>query len=141
MHGLKSSAASVGAILLSKLARLLEEAAANGNMERLHTLHPVLMEEIDRHHERLCTMFPEDADGMIKSDEECWTYLAMLRGNLEQHELNASDMIVRELVKYMRGTELEPDAAELKKQVDQLEFEEAVSITDRMMQQIKGGTE
>lgn len=141
VHGLKSSAASVGAILLSKLARLLEEAAANGNMERLRTLHPILMEEIDRHHERLCTMFPEDTDAMIKSDEECWTYLAMLRGNLEQHELNASDMIVRELVKYMRGKELEPDAAELKKQVDQLEFEEAVFITDRMMQQIKGGTE
>ena len=141
VHGLKSSAATVGAILLSKLARLLEEAAANGNMERLHTLHPVLMEEIDRHHERLCTLFPDNDDTMIKNDGELWAYLAMLRGNLEQHELNASDMIVRELVKYARGTALEPDVGELKKQVDQLEFEEAISVTDKMMQQTKGGAE
>lgn len=141
VHGLKSSAATVGAILLSKLARLLEEAAANGNMERIYALHPILMEEIDRHHDRLCMLFPVDEDTMIKNDGEMWTYLAMLRGNLEQHELNASDMIVRELVKYTRGSALETDVAELKKQVDQLEFEEAISVTDRMMQQIKGGTE
>ena len=141
VHGLKSSAATVGAILLSKLARLLEEAAANGNMERIYTLHPILMEEIDRHQDRLRVMFPEEEDVMIKSDGEMWAYLAMLRGNLEQHELNASDMIVRELVKYTRSTVWEPNVAELKKQVDQLEFEEAVSITDQILQQIKGGTE
>ena len=141
VHSLKSSAATVGAILLSKLARLLEEAAATGNLERLRTLHPVLMEEIDRHHERLCTIFPENGDAMIKNDEELWTYLAMLRGNLEQHELSVSDMIVRELVKYSRGKPMEQDVGELKKQVDLLEFEDAVSITDRIMKTIKGGAE
>ena len=141
VHSLKSSAATVGAILLSKLARLLEEAAATGNLERLRTLHPVLMEEIDRHHERLCPIFPENGDAMIKNDEELWTYLAMLRGNLEQHELSVSDMIVRELVKYSRGKPMEQDVGELKKQVDLLEFEDAVSITDRIMKTIKGGAE
>ena len=141
VHSLKSSAATVGAILLSKLARLLEEAAATGNLDRLHRLHPVLMEEIDRHHERLCTVFPEDTEAMIKNDEEFWTYLAMLRANLEQHELSVSDMIVRELVKYSRGTPMEKDVEELKKQVDLLEFEEAVSVTDQIMQQIKGGAQ
>ena len=126
VHGLKSSAATVGAILLSKLARLLEEAAANGNMERLRTLH---------------TIFPEEEDAMIKNDEELQTYLAMLRGNLEQHELSASDMIVRELVKYAKGTALEDHVGELKKQVDMLEFEDAVSVTDQIMQQIRGGAQ
>ena len=141
VHSLKSSAATVGAILLSKLARLLEEAAANGNMERLHRLHPVLMEEIDRHYERLCTIFPENEDAMIKDDGEFWSYVAMLRGNLEQHELSASDMIVRELVKYSKGQPFQDDVNELKKQVDMLEFEKAVSVTDRMMHQMKGGAE
>ena len=141
VHGLKSTAATVGAILLSKLARLLEEAAADGNLNRLRTLHPVLMEEIDRHLERLQTMFPEDEEAMIKSDEECWSYLSMLRGNLEQNELGVSDMIVRELVKYARGTALEGDVDELKKQVDALEFEDALSVTDRILEQMKGGAQ
>lgn len=139
VHGLKSTAATVGAILLSKLARLLEEAAADGNLNRLRTLHPVLMEEIDRHLERLYTLFPKDEEAMIKSDEECWSYLSMLRGNLEQNELGVSDMIVRELVKYARGTALEGDVDELKKQVDALEFEDALSVTDRILEQMKGG--
>lgn len=141
VHGLKSSAATVGAILLSKLARLLEEAAADGNLKRLHALHPVLMEEIERHQERLHVLFPENAETVIKSEEELWSYLAMLRGNLEQQELSVSDMLVRELVKYARGTELETEIGELKKQVDELEFEEAVSAADRIMQRIKGGAQ
>ena len=141
VHSLKSSAATVGAILLSKLARLLEEAAANENVDRLRRLHPVLMEEIDRHYDRLCTIFPGNEEALIKDEGEFWTYLAMLRGNLEQHELNASDMIVRELVKYAKGKPLQNDVDELKKQVDMLEFEEAVSVTDRMMKQMKGGAE
>lgn len=141
VHGLKSTAATVGAILLSKLARLLEEAAAEGNLERLRTLHPVLMEEIDRHQERLCTLFPDTEDTIIKSDEEYWSYLSMLRGNLEQNELGVSDMIVRELVKYAKGSALENDVNELKKQVDALEFEEALSVTDRILEQMKGGAQ
>ena len=141
VHSLKSSAATVGAILLSKLARLLEEAAANQNIDRLRTLHPILMEEIARHCNRLHTIFPENTTTMIKSDEEMLAYLAMLRGNLEQHELNASDMIVRELVKYAKNRSCQKDVEELKKQVDMLEFEEAVSVSDRIFMQIKGGTE
>ena len=78
---------------------------------------------------------------MIKSDEECWSYLSMLRGNLEQNELGVSDMIVRELVKYARGTALEGDVDELKKQVDALEFEDALSVTDRILEQMKGGAQ
>lgn len=141
VHSLKSSAATVGATLLSNLARLLEEAAVNGNMQRLRILHPVLQEEIGRHYERVCTLFPENTDTMIKDDNECWIYLAMLRGNLEQHELSASDMIVRELVKYSKGKPIQDVVSELKKQVDMLEFEEAVSVTDRIMQQMRGESE
>ena len=65
----------------------------------------------------------------------------MLRGNLEQNELGVSDMIVRELVKYARGTALEGDVDELKKQVDALEFEDALSVTDRILEQMKGGAQ
>ena len=141
VHGLKSSAATVGAILLSKLARLLEEAAANGNTDRLYRMHPVLSEEIDRHYDRLRTLFPENEQTMIKDAGELWTYLSMLRSNLEQHELNASDMLVRELVNYAKGSALEKDMAELKQQVDNLEFEEAVSVAERIIRQLKGGAQ
>lgn len=141
VHSLKSNAATVGAILLSKLARLLEEAAANANMKRLRTLHPILAEEMDRHYERLCTIFPNNVGSVLKNDGDFLTYLSMLRGNLEQQELNASDMLIRELVLYAVGRPQEADVAELKKQIDMLEFEEAVTIADRMIQQMRGDEE
>lgn len=138
VHSLKSNAATVGAILLSKLARLQEEAAANANMKRLRTLHPILAEEIDRHYERLCTIFPKNTGSVLKNDGDFLIYLSMLRGNLEQQELNASDMLIRELVQYSAGKPQEAAVAELKKQVDMLEFEEAAAVADRMIQQMKG---
>lgn len=126
---------------MSKLARLLEEAAATGNTDRLRRVHPVLSEEIDRHYDRLRTLFPENEETMIKDEGELWTYLSMLRSNLEQHELNASDMLVRELANYAKGSALEKDMAELKQQVDNLEFEEAVSVAERIIRQLKGGAQ
>lgn len=53
VHAVKSTAATVGALLLSKLARLLELAARGENLERIERLHPVLMEEMKTHKERL----------------------------------------------------------------------------------------
>ncbi|MBO5246461.1 MAG: response regulator [Eubacterium sp.] len=141
VHGLKSSAATVGAILLSKLARLLEEASADRNLERIYALHPILMEEIQRHYERLFTLFPEDNSSVISNDAEMWAYLAMLRGNLDQNDLTASDMIMRELMKYSRETKWKDHVLALKKKVDDLEFESAAKATAHLMVQVKGGTE
>lgn len=59
VHTLKSTAASVGALLLSKLSRLLEVAAADNDVDRILVLHPILMEEIEKHRERLETVFPK----------------------------------------------------------------------------------
>lgn len=49
VHALKSNAAMTGALILSKLARLLELAAIEGDMERIRMLHPILMEELEKH--------------------------------------------------------------------------------------------
>lgn len=49
VHALKSSAAMVGALILSKLARLLELAAIEGDIKRIRMLHPILMEELEKH--------------------------------------------------------------------------------------------
>lgn len=49
VHALKSNTAMVGALILSKLARLLELAAIEGDVKRIRTLHPILMEELEKH--------------------------------------------------------------------------------------------
>jgi len=49
VHALKSNTAMVGALILSKLARLIELAAMEGDVKRIRTLHPILMEELEKH--------------------------------------------------------------------------------------------
>lgn len=49
VHALKSNTAMIGALILSRLARLLELAAIEGDMKRIRTLHPILMEELEKH--------------------------------------------------------------------------------------------
>jgi len=53
VHTLKSTAASVGAMILSNLARLLEVASGENDITRIQSLHPVLLDEIKKHEERL----------------------------------------------------------------------------------------
>lgn len=46
VHSLKSSAATVGAMELSELAKTQEMAAIDRNMERIKELHPVVLEHV-----------------------------------------------------------------------------------------------
>ena len=62
VHALKSTSATVGALLLSKLARLLEVAAIEGEIQRIMLLHPVLLEEIEKHKNRVDTLFVEEKE-------------------------------------------------------------------------------
>lgn len=49
IHALKSNTAMVGALILSKLARLIELAAIERDVKRIRVLHPILMEELEKH--------------------------------------------------------------------------------------------
>lgn len=58
VHALKSTSAAVGALGISKQAELLEEAAIAGDVEQILVKHPMLMEDIAGHKERLSVIIP-----------------------------------------------------------------------------------
>lgn len=62
VHSLKSDAAAIGALLLSNLARLLEVAAMEQDVNRIRKLHPILMEEIEKHKERMSVFDTEEKE-------------------------------------------------------------------------------
>ena len=59
VHALKSTSAAVGALRISEQARLLEEAAVAKDMECIGSRHPLLMDEIAGHKERLSVIIPD----------------------------------------------------------------------------------
>lgn len=72
VHALKSNTAMIGALILSKLARLLEVAAMEGNIERIGQLHPVLLEEIAKHKEHMSILVSEDLADIEDEEGELW---------------------------------------------------------------------
>lgn len=62
VHALKSNTAMIGALILSKVARLLEVAAMEEDIERIGLLHPVLLQEIARHKEHMSILGSEPAE-------------------------------------------------------------------------------
>ncbi|MBQ7067330.1 MAG: response regulator [Lachnospiraceae bacterium] len=138
VHALKSSAATVGALLLSKVARLLELAAANHDVERIYVLHPILLEEIEKHKERIASILPqEEKKVMLDNIDEVLPYFDMLKSNLENDDYNNADFISSEIQKYAYSEEIQPLVEQLASQVMNLEAEEAIITIEK----IKGETE
>ncbi len=132
VHSLKSTAANVGAMLLSKTARLLEVAAIEGNVDRIHVLHPVLLEELEKHEKRLATIAqPKDEKKHAEKVEK--SYLDMLKLSLKNQDFNTADFVCAELQKYQFPAETQELVDELIDKVFALEAEEALQILDKMV--------
>lgn len=106
VHALKGTAATVGALLLSKLARMLEVAAANGDINKIEILHPILLEELEKHAQRVATLFPEETKeiediGLLNS------YLDMLDIGVSQGDYDTADFIMEEIKKYRYPKEVQ----------------------------------
>ncbi len=132
VHSLKSTAANVGAMLLSKTARLLEVAAIDGNVDKIHALHPVLLEEIDKHEKRLASITqPQEEKKQAEKVEQ--SYLDMLKLCLKNQDFNTADFVCAELQKYQFPAETQALVDELMDKVFALEAEEALKVLDKMV--------
>lgn len=99
VHALKSTSATVGALLLSKLARILEVAAINGEIQKIMLLHPVLLEEIEKHKDRIEPLFVEEK-AEIEDYEIIDSYLEMLDIGVSQEDYDTADFMLEEVKKY-----------------------------------------
>lgn len=135
VHGLKSSAGSVGALLLSKTARLLEMAAKNKETDKILVLHPILMEEIIKHKDRLATLFqkqennsgkdvmPEKTEELEETEE-----LEKLKESLEQYDFEQARRILDELREKGSGEKMETLTSELGQKMDSFDMEAALLV-------------
>lgn len=131
VHALKGTAATVGALLLSKLARMIEVAAANGEIEKIQTLQPLLLEEIGKHLERVETLFPEEKQE-CESPELLCSYLDMLHMGVSQGDYDAADFVMEELKKYRYSKEIQDLINELAGQVMNLEMSNALETIEKI---------
>lgn len=137
VHGLKSVAETVGALLLSKLARLLEIASNEGDVERIHSMHRILIEEIIKHRELI-------GEALTKGDKELkpfdkgtvLMYLQMLKGSMENKDYKVADYLFEEICAYEYSEGLKEALDLLKEKIEELDVEGALKEISMIDKQI-----
>ncbi|MBQ2744886.1 MAG: response regulator [Lachnospiraceae bacterium] len=131
VHGLKSSSATVGALLLSKTARLLEVAAMDKDMKRIYAMHPILISEMKKHRERIATIIPKKEKKEAAGDMGV-AYFDMLKISLSNENYDSADFLCNEIQKYQYSDEVEKLVDQLATHVLNLETEEAIKTIDKI---------
>ena len=133
VHSLKSVSATVGAILLSKLARMLEVAAIQNDVEKIITLHPILLDEIEKHIARVETILPKRDNSLEAANIVVFNmHLQMLKKSLEEFDYDTADLISDEICKYQYPDNLQPLVDELQECIRDLLTEDAIKIIEKL---------
>lgn len=130
VHALKSTSATVGALLVSQLARLLEIAAIEKNLGRIHALHPILLEELAKHKERIDEALPS-AEGEEAEEVEA-EYLDMLMAALEMEDYNVADFIISQIGSKQYSKQVQMLVDTLTDQVFNLQAQEAMDTIEKI---------
>lgn len=137
VHSLKSTTAVIGALLLSKLARLSELAAIEGDIERLLTLHPILLEEMEKHRQRMKVLEVDDGEKEQADIAEVSGVLAELVEALENRDYDRADKLSEQLGTYEYSGELQERMEQLQMQVLNLEADAAIATVRTLLEMVQ----
>lgn len=130
VHGLKSSAASVGALLLSKLARLQELAAIDKDYDSISAIHPLLISQMKKHRDRIMGLFPTGNEEKKEGMEE--DFLKMLEMALKNNDMDTADGMCLEMMRYKYNEELQKLIEKLATEILQLDSEKALDTIQQI---------
>lgn len=138
VHAIKSTCAAVGALLLSKLARLAEVAAIEQNVDKLSKLHPILMEEIDKHRKRLEVLLDlehgeaENGNDLQVDDVHWKKLLEELENALKEWDYDAADSLMEKLSAYKYEDKIQELMDKLKMQVLNIQAAAAIQTIEEI---------
>ena len=130
VHALKSTSATIGALILSKLARLLEVAAIDKNIARIQSLHSVFIEELKAHKERIAVIVPKQEKQPAGTEQ--MAYFDMLKTSLDNLDYDTSDFLSDEIKKYQYPAAIQGLVDELLEKVFNFETGDAMDIIEKI---------
>ena len=133
VHALKSTNASVGAVMVSQLARLLEHKAIEQDVQSIERLHPVLMEQLKNLMTALQVYYGPEADGQSMPEAVLEQQLQELIEALQAYDYDKADAITEKLESCDCSPELKAGIRKLREQEFQLEFEECMETASQML--------
>ena len=138
VHGMKSSAALIGAAPLSGVARLLEYAARDGILEVIESVTPVFLADWRSYREKLKVCIPQEEKQEIADISVVFDLLEHLRIAMEEMDIDASDADMEELRKYEFGEEVQTLVDELGTAVVNLDSDGGAELIEKIVGKLRG---
>lgn len=143
VHAMKGSAALIGAMDLSGVARILEYAARDGKMEIIKALTQDFLKEWRGYRERLKPCIAEEEEKKpIEDYGEILSCLEVLGTAMEELDIDISDQNMKQLRQYEYPKHLETLMKQLDDAVVNLDSDQAAVLIEEIVAQIeliKGG--
>jgi len=126
VHGMKSSAAIIGLVYLSGVAKLLENAAKQNHTEIIDKMHNIFLNEWLEYKQKLSVLFEEENKQETKDTSIAFAYLQILSTAMEEMDIDAADDAMENLNKLFYNSEIEKQMQRLSANVANLNTEEAL---------------
>ncbi len=142
VHAMKSLAATVGITPLSGVAKLLEYAARDGNIDVVTAVTPAFLEEWRSYRQKLQGLFGiEAAAGKEITDSSVILALVeMVRLSMQEMDIDQADQLIRQLQTYQYPREIERNIRKLAEAVTSLNQEEADQSAALLIRQLEQGS-
>ena len=136
VHAIKGLTATIGIMQLSAMAKALEMAVKQNDLEKARKLHPLFMEELEATEEKLRVLAPKEEPKKKADPMQALPMFGMLRGALDDRDYDTADELMEQLLQYEYSDKLREEIKELENLLLNLKAEEAIEVCDRIIQGI-----
>ena len=136
VHAIKGLTATIGIMQLSAMAKALETAVKQNNLEKAVRIHPLFMEELEATGEKLRILAPEEEPKEKADPMQALPMFGMLRGALDDRDYDTADALMEQLLQYEYSGEIQEEIRNLEGLLLNLKAEEAIEVCDRIIQDI-----
>lgn len=136
VHAVKGLTATIGIMQLSALAKALEMAVKQKDLEKVGRLHPLFMEELEATEEKLRILAPKEEPKKQADPMQALPMFGMLRGALDDRDYDTADELMEQILQYEYSEDLREKISDLEGLLLNLRAEEAIEVCDRIIQGI-----
>ena len=139
VHAMKSTTASAGAVMISQLAKLLEQKAIAGDARTIGQIHPIFMEQLEEFERALDDYYTDMRDEESPADsnttrEETGDHLRELIQALDTYDYDGAEHLVEALEAYDSGEEWKQLLEKLKEQEFGLQYDQCAQTAQQMLE-------
>ncbi len=137
VHAMKSTAALMGILTVSELARVLEAAAKAEDQERIRHLNPIFLEELLKMKERLKPFVGQSEEKQELEDRsELLALLEMLRIAMQGMDIGQTDSIMEQIRSYRYEGDLQEKMEKLSGLISELDYDGAGELVNKILEEL-----